>query len=99
MHGCTMCSTDGRPRDDISGYATFCALAGVNKTDERGAKANLPPVDGLNLWPYLSGSAQHSPRTEVFADPKVLVMEVDGKKWKVSVLYLLMRSQWAFLSI
>ena len=67
----------------ISGYATFCALAGVNKTDERGAEAELPPVDGLDLWPYLTGVAKHSPRTEVFADPKVLLMEVDGKKWKL----------------
>ena len=36
-------------------YATWCALAGVDPTDARGAKAGLPPVDGLNLWPYISG--------------------------------------------
>ena len=30
----------------ISGYATFCALAGVDKTDTRAALAKLPPVDG-----------------------------------------------------
>ena len=46
-------------------YATFCAMAGVDPTDERAAAANLPPVDGLNMWPFLSGSSPTSPRTEV----------------------------------
>jgi len=36
-------------------YATYCALAGVDPTDEKAAKANLPPIDSLNMWPYLSG--------------------------------------------
>ena len=46
-------------------YATFAALAGVNKTDTRAALADLPPVDGLDLWPYLTGQVKKSPRTEV----------------------------------
>ena len=28
-------------------YATFCAIAGVNPTDERAAKAKLPPIDSM----------------------------------------------------
>ena len=64
-------------------YATWCALAGVDPTDERGAKAGLPPVDGVNLWPYISGETDTSPRTEVFASPTVLVMEINGTKWKL----------------
>jgi arylsulfatase I/J len=67
-------------------YATFCALAGVDKTDARAAAAGLPPVDGLDLWPYLSGKVKASPRTEVFADSVpfgVLLMEHEGKKWKL----------------
>ena len=46
-------------------YATFCALAGVDPTDARAAAAGLPPVDGLNMWPMISGANLTSPRTEV----------------------------------
>jgi len=55
-------------------YATFAALAGVDPTDHKAEKAKLPPIDSLNLWPYLSGNASASPRTEIFADPGVLIM-------------------------
>ncbi len=37
-------------------YVTFCALAGVDPTDEKAAAAGLPPIDGLNVWPVLSGA-------------------------------------------
>ena len=46
-------------------YSTFCAIAGVDPTDERAAAANLPPIDGYNMWPWLSGANKTSPRTEV----------------------------------
>ena len=46
-------------------YSTFCALAGVDPTDERAAAAGLPPVDGVNQWPFLSGATTTSPRAEV----------------------------------
>jgi len=46
-------------------YATYCALAGVDPTDEKAAKANLPPIDSFDLWPYISGQADASPRKEV----------------------------------
>ena len=36
-------------------YATFAALAGAEVTDHRAAAAGLPPVDSIDLWPYLSG--------------------------------------------
>ena len=55
-------------------YAIFAALAGVDKTDTRAAAAHLPPVDGLNIWPYLSGQVESSPRTEVWNDLGVLIM-------------------------
>ena len=54
MHGCDW-------------YATFCALAGVDPFDERAAKAGLPPVDGMDMWPMISGANATSPRTEVAA--------------------------------
>jgi len=43
-------------------YVTFCSLAGVDPTDERAAAAGLPPVDGLNVWPVLSGANKTSGR-------------------------------------
>jgi len=37
----------------------------VDPTDEAAARAKLPPIDSFNLWPYLSGATDTSPRTEV----------------------------------
>ena len=46
-------------------YATFCAIAGVDPTDERAAAAGLPPVDGVNQWPSISGAQSGPIRKEV----------------------------------
>lgn len=46
-------------------YGTFCAIAGVDPTDQRAAKAKLPPVDSYNMWPLISGQTTTSPRTDV----------------------------------
>jgi arylsulfatase I/J len=46
-------------------YTTFCALAGVSPEDPLAAAAGLPPPDGLNQWPYLSGVNETSPRQYV----------------------------------
>ena len=46
-------------------YATFCAMAGVDPTDDKAAEAKLPPIDSLNMWPFLSGQTSTSPRTDV----------------------------------
>lgn len=43
-------------------YSTLCALAGVSPEDDRAALAGLPSVDSINMWPYLSGQRQDSPR-------------------------------------
>jgi arylsulfatase I/J len=43
-------------------YVTFAALAGVDPTDARAAAAGLPPVDGLDAWPVLSGANKSSAR-------------------------------------
>ena len=34
-------------------------------TDHEAAAASLPPLDSLNLWPYLSGEVDISPRDQV----------------------------------
>jgi len=47
-------------------YATFCALAGVDAADARAAAAGLPPVDGFDVWPMLSGASASTPRAVHF---------------------------------
>lgn len=47
-------------------YPTLCGLAGVDPADEAARAAGLPPVDGLDVWPFLSGAAPASPRTEIW---------------------------------
>ena len=46
-------------------YATFCALAGVDPKDTQAAKANLPPIDSMNMWPLISGQNSTSPRVDI----------------------------------
>lgn len=36
-------------------YATCAGTAGEDPTDHRAAAAKLPPIDGLNMWPYFTG--------------------------------------------
>ena len=43
-------------------YATLCALAGVDPTDDRATRAGLPPIDSKNQWPYLTGQVHTSAR-------------------------------------
>lgn len=47
-------------------YKTILGLAGVDAFDERGGAAGLPPVEGYDLWPLLSGANATPPRTEVW---------------------------------
>ena len=54
-------------------YSTFCALAGVPAVDPRAAAAHLPPLDSINMWPYIVGEAAASPRTTIHMDAGVLV--------------------------
>ena len=70
-------------------YATFSALAGVDPTDKRAAKANLPPIDSLNMWPLISGQNSTSPRVDIpisnttliSGDYKILVGNVEQAGW------------------
>ena len=54
-------------------YATFCYLAGVDPTDEEAAKAKLPPIDSMNMWPLISGQNSTSPRTDIPANNVTLI--------------------------
>ena len=54
-------------------YATFCSIAGVDPTDERAAKAKLPPIDSMNMWPLISGETTTSPRQDIPASYNTLI--------------------------
>eukprot|EP01083_Nonionella_stella_P026630 73347_1 len=54
-------------------YSTFAYLIGFDPTDDRAAKAGLPPIDSLNMWPLISGQNKTSPRTEIPVDEHVLI--------------------------
>ena len=70
-------------------YATFSSLAGVDPKDERATKANLPPIDSLNVWPLISGQNSTSPRVDIpisnttliSGDYKILIGEVEQAGW------------------
>ena len=81
-------------------YATVLeGIAGLDPADKEAEAAGLPPIDSVNLWPYLSGATSTSPRTQVpmgtTADPKDIwlskndivvhgMVETDGANvWKL----------------
>lgn len=70
-------SVRGSQRDGIISiadwYGTFATLAGVDPSDPVAAAAGLPPVDSLNVLPYLTGASTSSPRTELPASPQALI--------------------------
>jgi len=48
-------------------YTTFCAIAKVDPRDGPGEASGLPPVDGLDVGPYILGYSPTSPRTELWS--------------------------------
>lgn len=56
-------------------YATFCAIAGLDPTDTRAAKAKLPPVDGIDQSRLILGEAPAGSgnRTEMHLSVRALV--------------------------
>ena len=48
-------------------------MVGVDPFDSKGAKYNLPPVEGYNMWPVVSGANTTSPRTLLPVDDNTLV--------------------------
>ena len=66
----------GRPTPAVfhSLEAAVAALAGVDPTDQRAAAANLPPIDSLDLVPYLMGAVDASPRSAIHLDLNAAVL-------------------------
>eukprot|EP00911_Craspedida_sp_UC1_P002924 UC1_evm6s2133 len=58
-------------------YTTLCRLAKINATDTEAASVGLPPVDGIDQWPVISGVVppdQPGPRDEVHLDDSALIV-------------------------
>eukprot|EP00913_Durusdinium_trenchii_P014136 g13268.t1 len=59
-------------------YATLCHLAGVDPQDQRAAAGALPPIDSLNMWPFLVES-KASPREVIPLGENALIWG----RWKL----------------
>lgn len=70
-------------------YATFLPLAGANATDDH---PGVPSVDGLDLWPYITGKVSQSPRTEMMLSNLV-------KKGKVQTAALIVNNYKLILGV
>ena len=57
-------------------FSTFLTLAGGDPTDSH---PGLPAVDGLDMWPYLSGAAATSPRTEMMIGTELVEQKRNAK--------------------
>ena len=57
----------------VDWYATFCSLAGIDPVDKKASKANLPPIDSLDMWPLISGQNSTSPRVDIPVTNKTLI--------------------------
>eukprot|EP00039_Didymoeca_costata_P030846 m.31698 g.31698 ORF g.31698 m.31698 type:complete len:644 (+) comp8339_c0_seq1:63-1994(+) len=61
-------------------HATICALAGVNAT--AGEPHAVAPLDGVNAWPWISGTQQESNRVDMVYDHRMYVNYSDPKRTK-----------------
>jgi len=67
-------------------YTTFSAMVGVDPADSRAASARLPDLDGLDMWPWLMGEVEDSPRTELVLS-EYSVIENDFKYFQGRLIY------------
>jgi len=56
-------------------YATFANLAGADPKDPA---PGMPPTDSIDMWPYLSGKIEASPRTELLLSSRYAPHAVGG---------------------
>jgi len=75
-------------------YVTFSGLAGVDSSDPGG----VSPVDGKNLWPWLSGTASASPRTMIVHDHNHICPGPNGTKTRCANTWgALRKNEWKLI--
>lgn len=63
-------------------YATFASLAGLPfPSDKHAAASGLPPIDSVNAWPALLGTAAPRTHDEIPLSDAALLDAVSGLKW------------------
>jgi len=53
-------------------YTTFCNIAGISEEDTLAKEHELPKVDGINLWPMITGSGPG--RKGIYVSEKSVIM-------------------------
>lgn len=60
-------------------YRTLAeGIAGIDPTDTWAANSGLPPIDSIDMWPYLSGQIAESPRHSFLLSDNVVLVN----QWK-----------------
>ena len=55
-------------------YVTFSEMLGVDASDKEAIAQGLPDVDGINMWPLISGEVEESPRSELVMNKNTLIV-------------------------
>lgn len=66
---------------------TFCKLAGVDPTDNVVFEGKMRPVDGVDVWPMLTGTNTSQPRPITpITEVSIVDTSTAGKWWKLITL-------------
>lgn len=56
-------------------YATLCAMLGIEASDPEAVELGLPDIDSLNVWPYMMGEVEESPRFEIIISDTTIIYD------------------------
>lgn len=56
-------------------YATFCGMLGIDASDPEAEALGLPAIDSLNIWPYMMGEVDKSPRFEIVISDTTIIYD------------------------
>jgi arylsulfatase A-like enzyme len=62
-------------------YPTFCALAGVDPRNDVYIEGAFRHIDGVNVWPLLTGSNTTQPRKVTPTTEASIIETVDDERW------------------
>lgn len=56
-------------------YATLCGMLGIEASDPDAVALGLPDIDSLNIWPYMMGEVDESPRFEIIISDTTIIYD------------------------